>query len=104
MRDSLNSQVINVPLDLEQHKEKSVWRCGTKCSEPVVNPEAVGYFDTAEAATVARNDGLLRGDIVLLPEVSEITVHDASQFARDEGIPKVYVYDSNYDIVEWWWA
>jgi hypothetical protein len=104
MRTSLNSQTINAIQVLERHEEKKVWRAGVAVPKPVVNPEAAVYFDSKESAIVWREDGLKRGDKVVLPDVAEATVQEASDFARSCGAPRVRVYDIDLEIVEWWFV
>ncbi len=104
MHGSSSSQVIDVPLELEQHREKPVWRPGVRSLIPCVDPEAIVYFDTRDAAKAWRADGLLRGDVEVLPDVAEISVNEASDYARSLGVPRVRVLDSELDVVEWWWV
>lgn len=100
MHHSLNS-AMEVPTDLEQYEEKKFWRVGVTYGNSI-NPEGVWYWDTREAAVDARTQALLHGGKMLTPNVSEITVKEASDYARSVGAFRVEIRNSDYDIVEWW--
>jgi hypothetical protein len=101
MQHLSSSQTTDVPLDLEMHEEKMVWRIGVSYGN-TVDPEGVWYWDTREAAEGVRKEALLRGGTELTPTVLQITVEQASEFARLIGATKVEIMNIDYDVVEWW--
>lgn len=101
MQHSSSSQTTDVPLDLKMHEEKMVWRIGVNYGN-TVDPEGVWYWDTREAAEAVRKEALRRGGTELTPTVLQITVEQASEFARSIGAIKVEIMNIGYDVVEWW--
>ncbi len=101
MQHSSGSQTTDAPLDLEMHEEKMVWRIGVRYGD-TVDPESVKYWDTREAAEAVRKEALLSGGTELNPNVSQITVEQATDLARSVGAVRVEIADKDFEVVEWW--
>ena len=94
-------QTTDVPLNLEKHEEKMVWRIGVRYGD-TVDPESVKYWDTREAAEAVRKEALLSGGTELTPNVLQITVEQATDLARSVGAVRVEIADKDFEVVEWW--
>jgi hypothetical protein len=101
MQDSSNRKTTIAPLGLDQYEEQKFWRIGVTFGD-TENPEGVWYWDSAEAAQIARREALLNGGREELPSITTITAEQASEYARSVGAKRVEVVNMDCEVVEWW--